>query len=108
MLPPRASFNVLLLWLIDRNLVSLVEKCLLVGWNAGRRKLVVHIDNAPGHNSKMTQSLFKHNSLKRLPHPLYFPDISLSDFYLFGKVKSALSGGASPMRSTFLKRSLRI
>jgi hypothetical protein len=28
--------------------------------------------------------------LKNGPHPAYFPDISPSDFYLFGKIKSGV------------------
>jgi hypothetical protein len=34
--------------------------------------------------------------LNRLVHPLYSPDISPYDFYLFGKVKSALIGQEIP------------
>jgi hypothetical protein len=40
----------------------------------------------------MIQNLFAHNPLKRLQHPPYFPDMSPSDFCLFGKGKSALIG----------------
>jgi hypothetical protein len=74
--------------------------------------LVVHIDNALVSNSSITQDFFRHNPLKSLQYPSYFPDISPPDFYLFGKVKSALIGGngggereRSPMKSTFLKLS---
>jgi hypothetical protein len=42
------------------------------------------------YNSKVTQEFCEPNPLKRLPHPPYSPDISPSDFYLFGKVKSTL------------------
>jgi hypothetical protein len=42
------------------------------------------------HNLKMTQNFFEHNPLNRLPHPLYSPDISPSNFYLFGKAKRSL------------------
>jgi hypothetical protein len=38
----------------------------------------------------MAPQFFKHNTLKRLPHPPYSPDISPWDFYLFGKVKGPL------------------
>jgi hypothetical protein len=76
--------------LIDGNLVSLLDKFFLAGWSEEQRKLVVHIDNVPVHNSRMTQDFFGHNPMKKLQHPPYSPDISPSDFYLFGKVKSAL------------------
>jgi hypothetical protein len=93
-LPARASLNAL--WFINGNLVPLVEKFFPAGWSTGGSKLVVHIDNALAHNSRMTQNLFGYNPLKRLPHPLYSPDISLLDFYLFGKVRSALIGREIP------------
>jgi hypothetical protein len=48
------------------------------------------VDNAPAHNSRMARNFFDHNPLKRLPHPLYSPDISPSDFSFFEKVKEAL------------------
>jgi hypothetical protein len=44
----------------------------------------------------MTQDFFRHNPLKRFPHLPYSPDISASDFYLFGKVKSVLIGQGIP------------
>jgi hypothetical protein len=40
----------------------------------------------------MTQNFFGNNPLKRLLHPPYSPDISLSGFCLFGKGKGALVG----------------
>jgi histone-lysine N-methyltransferase SETMAR len=49
----------------------------------------VHIDNAPRHNSRITQNFFWNNLLKRPPHPPYSPDISPSDFYRFGELKNA-------------------
>jgi hypothetical protein len=44
----------------------------------------------------MTQNFFEHSPLKRLVHLLYSPDISPSDFYLFGKIKSQLIGQEIP------------
>jgi hypothetical protein len=35
-------------------------------------------------------NLFEHHSLKKLPWPLYLPDISPLDFCVFGKRKSVL------------------
>jgi histone-lysine N-methyltransferase SETMAR len=53
---------------------------------------MVHVDNAPAHNSTMTRNFFEHNQLKKLSHPPDSPDISASDFCLFGKVKGVLIG----------------
>jgi hypothetical protein len=38
----------------------------------------------------MTQNFFKHSPLKKLPYPLYFAGTSLSDIFLFGKIRSVL------------------
>jgi hypothetical protein len=101
MLPPRVSFSASRF--IDGNLIPLAEKFFLAGWSAGRRKLVVHIDNALAHNSNMTQNLFRHSPLERLPYPPHSPDISPPDFYLFGKVKSVLIGREIPDEADLLE-----
>jgi hypothetical protein len=93
-LPSRASFDAS--WFIHGSLVSLVEKFFPAGWSAERRKLVVHIDTAPIHNSTMTQNFSGRHPLKWLLHSSYFLCISPSDFYLFGKAKSALIGQEIP------------
>jgi hypothetical protein len=54
------------------------------------------MDNAPAHNLRITQNCFGHNPLTQLLHPLYFPDVTASHFYLFGKVKSSLIWRAVP------------
>jgi hypothetical protein len=57
---------------------------------------MVHVDNAPDHNSRMTRNFFEHNPLKRHAHRLYSPDICCSDIYLFGKVNGARTGQEIP------------
>jgi hypothetical protein len=101
MLSPRVSFNVS--WFIDGNLVPLVENFFPADWSAWRRKLVLHIENAPAHNSRMTQNLFGHDPLKRLPYPFYSHDISPSNFFLFRKVTKGLVGWEIPDEIDFLK-----
>jgi hypothetical protein len=90
LLPPGASVNAT--WFIEQNLAPLLDASFPNGPDPTQRKLVVHVDNASAHNARVTQNFFEHSLLKRLPHPLYSPDISPSDFYLFGKVKDALIG----------------
>jgi hypothetical protein len=58
--------------------------------------MMVHVDNAPAHNSRMTRNFFGHNPLKGLPHPPYSSNISPSDFCLLEKVKRALIGQEIP------------
>jgi hypothetical protein len=53
---------------------------------------MVHVDNAPAHNSRITRNFFEYNPLKSLPHPPYSSDIFYSDYYLFGKVQGVLIG----------------
>jgi hypothetical protein len=92
-LSPDESFNGS--WSIDQNLVFWFE----VSFDrAGvqSKKLIVQVDKAPVHNSRMTRNFFKHNPLKRLPHPPYSLDIYLSDFYLFWKITEALIGQEIP------------
>jgi hypothetical protein len=93
MLSPGVSF--ILSWLIDENLVPLLDKFFRAGWRAGQRSLVVRVDNAPAHNSKMTRDFLEHNPLQRLQHPPYSRNTSSSDFCLFGKVKGADRTGDS-------------
>jgi hypothetical protein len=66
------------------------------------KKLMVHVDNAPAHNSRTTRNFLEHNPLKRLPHPTDSPDISPSDFCLFGKVKRTLIGQNIPDETSLL------
>jgi hypothetical protein len=87
-LPPGASFSASSP--IDENLAPLLGQFFPGGWSTGQRKLAIHIDRAPAHNSKLTREFFEHNPLKRLHHPPCFTNISLSDFHLFGKVKGVL------------------
>jgi hypothetical protein len=58
--------------------------------------LYLHIENALAQNSKLAQTWCGQARLKRLSHPPYSPDISLSNLYLFGKVKGALIGREIP------------
>jgi hypothetical protein len=90
MLFPGTSFNES--WFIDANLVPLIEKFFPARWSARQRKQGMHIDNARAHNSGIIQNFFGHNPLNRLLHLPYSPYISPHEFYLFGKVESALIG----------------
>jgi histone-lysine N-methyltransferase SETMAR len=93
MLPPGESFNAS--WFIDQNLIRLIQSFFPPSWSP-RQKMMVAVDNAPAHSSRMTGKFSEHNPEKRLPHPPYSPDISPSDFYLFGKAEGALIGQEIP------------
>jgi hypothetical protein len=76
---PGESFNAS--WFIYQNFFP-------SGWSP-RKTLMVHVDNAPAHKSRMTWNFFEHNPLKRLPHPSYLLDISPSYFYCFWESKAS-------------------
>jgi hypothetical protein len=54
------------------------------------KTLKIHMDNCRVHNALDTAD--KHGSMKptRLPRPPYSPDLSLCDFWFFGRAKTAL------------------
>jgi histone-lysine N-methyltransferase SETMAR len=60
----------------------------------GRRNIVFHFGNATPHTADETLGFLKSHRMKRAPHPAFSPDLAPSDFYLFGKIKTALMGAA--------------
>jgi histone-lysine N-methyltransferase SETMAR len=57
-----------------------------------RRKIMIHFDNAPIHNSKDSLEKIASLKMKRLKHPPYSPDLAPCDFFLFGYIKKQLAG----------------
>lgn len=58
----------------------------------GTRGLLWHHDNASAHTAARTVEFFDENSVRRLPHPPYSPDLAPCDFFLFPYVKDKLRG----------------
>jgi hypothetical protein len=54
--------------------------------------MVLHFDNASRHTARSIIKDMNRNHLVQGPHPSFSPNLSPSDFYLFGKVKTALMG----------------
>ena len=52
-------------------------------------------DNAQPHTAHSTVATIKDLSFECLPHPLYSPDLTPSDFHMFGPVKEATGGKSS-------------
>jgi hypothetical protein len=50
----------------------------------------IHLDRARPHSSKQSQERIQASKAKRLPHPVYRPDLAPSDFFLFGYLKEKL------------------
>jgi hypothetical protein len=53
-------------------------------------KLWMHSDNARPHTAKISRDYIGLNQMKQAPHPSYSPDLTPSDFFLFGYVKEEL------------------
>jgi hypothetical protein len=62
----------------------------LQGRNPHGMQLVVHADNCSVHRSMTTESFKKTRDMVSMPHPLYSPDLALSEFDLFPTVKETL------------------
>jgi hypothetical protein len=52
---------------------------------------MIHLDNASPHNSRRCQECLEAHRVTRLQHPPYSPDLSPSDFFLFGYLKERLT-----------------
>jgi transposase len=71
---------------------------------AGERNLVIHADNASLHIAQKCRPVCPENGLWLARHPPYSPDLTPSDFFLFGYVKDRLEGIVFASREEFLAR----
>jgi hypothetical protein len=55
------------------------------------KRLTVHLDNCSIHTSGASEAFMAEQNMIRLKHPLYPPDLALSDFYLFPTIKERLT-----------------
>jgi histone-lysine N-methyltransferase SETMAR len=55
-----------------------------------KKKIMLLHDNARPHTAKLTQAKIKGLGWEVLAHPLYSPDLALSDYHLFRSLASAL------------------
>jgi hypothetical protein len=51
---------------------------------------VIHLDNCFVHTSRVSTDELEEDSIIRMSHPPYLPDLTSSDFYLFLIVKEKL------------------
>jgi len=59
-------------------------------WHSGN--WILHHDNAPAHRSVTTNEFLAKHNIPSLPHPPYFPDLALCDFFLFLQLKKTMKG----------------
>ena len=55
-------------------------------------KWFLHHDYAPFHNALRVRKFLAKNSITKMDHPPYSPDLAPCDFWLFPKLKNALKG----------------
>jgi transposase len=55
-------------------------------------RLGVNLGNYRIHSSNAAKRFVDGNSLVPVPHPPYSPDLVLSEFWLFGHIKTSLAG----------------
>jgi len=58
----------------------------------GARGMALHWDNARSHRSAKAVEAIREVGMIQMPHPPYSPDISPTDFFLFGEIKRQLKG----------------
>jgi len=53
---------------------------------------ILHHDNSPAHTALPLKEFLATKQITLLEHPAYSPDLALSDFFLFPKIKEILKG----------------
>lgn len=101
-LPPGQRFNTT--YMCDVILPELDRIVRLKRPAMGLRGMKLHFDNARPHTSRATLDKLAELKLTKLPQPPYSPDLSPSDFYLFGYLKSRLAGSTFPNTEALLAR----
>jgi hypothetical protein len=77
---------------VEHGMVPLVQEIFPHGRNGRALRLHLHLDNCRVHFSKVAEQFFEANDILRILHPPYSPDFAPSDFWLFGRIKTALVG----------------
>ena len=74
--------------IIEKLCCTIVEKCLD---KVSDGVLLLH-DNTPVDKCNIVQTAIRKAGFVKLNHPVYCPDIALSDYYLFSNLKKFLRG----------------
>jgi hypothetical protein len=53
---------------------------------------ILHHDNAQNNNTLSVKQFLAQNSITKMEHPHYSPNLAPNDLWLFPKIKSALKG----------------
>jgi hypothetical protein len=90
LMPSQCRFNTQ--YFMEHIMPPLVQTVFPHGRTRYTPRLNVHHDNCSVHFSKVTEDFFIENQLLHFSHPPYSPDLALSDFWLFGYIKTGLAG----------------
>jgi histone-lysine N-methyltransferase SETMAR len=77
-----------------KEVLGSLHAALMSAPDAPPRPWFIHFDNARPHTSVETQIYLKGTNFIQVDTPPYSPDLSPSDFYLFGTLKASLRGEA--------------
>jgi hypothetical protein len=67
-------------------------KYLLIEPQKTLKGILLHLEHAPAHNSRLSSEKIESGKVQRVPHPLYSPDVTPNDFFLFRYLKDKLRG----------------
>ena len=76
------------IWHRDNCLKPLCEQWQNLHKNTGLKNLIFYQENVRSHFGVDPKIFYEENSIKILKHPLYSPDLSLCNFWLFPKIKN--------------------
>ncbi len=77
---------------ILRRMRESVCRCHRELWRNRCHQFWLQHDNAAAHHALMVRRFCEETNIKLVPHPPYSPDLALSDFFLFARVKKELRG----------------
>jgi hypothetical protein len=84
------QFN--LQYFVEHIRVPLVQEIFPHGRNRHALRLHLHLDNCLVHFSTVAEQFCNANDILRIPHPPSSLDLAPSDFWLFGRIQTALAG----------------
>jgi hypothetical protein len=89
-------------YFIESVLRPLADICHPRGRDARERRVMLHFDNAPVHNTEGVQENLASFGCRRMEHLPYNQDLAPCDFFLFGAMKEAIAGQHFATLMTFL------
>jgi histone-lysine N-methyltransferase SETMAR len=79
-------------YFVEHGMMPLVQTVFPQGRTQYTPRLNFHLKNCRVNFSKVTEQFLIENQLLHVPCPPYSPDLALSDFWLFARIKTELAG----------------